>query len=48
LDDSIFFAMDGLTQFECGGRLGEGFIEVSELKAPTPAQRAELGLDEAQ
>jgi hypothetical protein len=45
LDDSFFCAMDGLTQFECGGRLGEGFLEVSELKSLTAAQRTELGLE---
>lgn len=44
LNDSVFFAMDGLTEFECGGRLGEGFLEVSEVKTPTAAQRKELGL----
>ena len=44
-NDSVFFAMDGLTDFECGGRLGEGFIEVSEIKTLNAALRTELGLD---
>lgn len=37
-------AMNGLTQFECGGRIGEGFIEVNELKVLTAAMRRELNL----
>ena len=24
-----WFGVDGLTQFECGGRLGQGYVEVS-------------------
>lgn len=40
-----WFGVDGLTRFECGGRLGQGFFEPAELKAPTPAMRLELGLD---
>jgi hypothetical protein len=44
-NDSVFFAMDGLANFECGGRLGEGFLEVSEVKTLPPGQRAELGVD---
>jgi hypothetical protein len=39
-----WFGMDGLTTFECGGRLGEGIFEVCELKALSPAQRASLAL----
>jgi hypothetical protein len=34
-DEGIFFT-DGLSVFECGGRLGTGLFEVSELKAPAP------------
>jgi hypothetical protein len=34
-----------MSVFECGGRLGTGIFEVSELKAPTAAHRAQLGLD---
>jgi hypothetical protein len=37
-------AMNGLTEFECGGRIGEGLLEVNELKVLTPAMKAELGL----
>lgn len=40
-----WFGVDGLTEFECGGRLGQGFFEPAELKGPTPAMRKELGLD---
>lgn len=40
-----WFGVDGLTQFECGGRLGQGFFEPAELKGPTPDMRRELGLD---
>lgn len=40
-----WFGVDGLTQFECGGRLGQGFFEPAELKGPTPAMRRELGLE---
>ncbi len=40
-----WFGVDGLTQFECGGRIGRGFLEVGELKSMTPAIRAELALD---
>jgi hypothetical protein len=35
---------DGMTVFECGGRLGTGIFEINELKAPTAAHRAALGL----
>lgn len=37
-------AMNGLTRYECGGRIGEGFLEVNELKVLTAAMKAELGL----
>lgn len=37
-------AMNGLTEFECGGRIGEGLLEVNELKILTQAMKAELGL----
>lgn len=40
-----WFGVDGLTQFTCGGRLGQGFFEPAELKGPTPAMRRELGLE---
>lgn len=40
-----WFGVDGLTEFECGGRLGQGFFEPAELKGPTPAMRKELGLE---
>lgn len=33
--DGFHWWMDGLTQFECGGRIGGGILEVSTLKAPT-------------
>jgi hypothetical protein len=39
-----WFGIDGLTEFECGGRLGQGFFEPAELKGPTAAMRQELGL----
>tara|TARA_R110000772_G_scaffold210473_2_gene321165 strand:+ start:3345 stop:4265 length:921 start_codon:yes stop_codon:yes gene_type:complete len=41
-----WFGVDGLTRFECGGRLGQGFFEPAELKGPTPAMSKELGLEE--
>ena len=37
-------AMNGLTEFECGGRIGEGFLEVNELKVLTAPMKRELGL----
>jgi len=43
-DEGVFLT-DGMSTFECGGRLGTGLFEVSELKAPTAAHRAALGLD---
>lgn len=43
-DDNVFFT-DGLTVYECGGRLGTGIFEVSELKGPAAWHRAILGLD---
>lgn len=39
-----WFGVDGLTEFQCGGRLGQGFFEPAELKGPTPQMRKELGL----
>jgi hypothetical protein len=39
-----WYAMDGLAQFECGGRLGTGFWEVNELKSLMPEQRRELNM----
>jgi hypothetical protein len=39
-----WYAMDGLTEFECGGRIGEGFLEFNELKVMTAAMKAELEL----
>ena len=41
-----FYAMDGLSQFECGGRLGEGILEVSEVKSLPASLHAELKLDQ--
>jgi len=35
--DGVHWWMDGLTRFECGGRIGGGILEVSTLKAPTEA-----------
>jgi hypothetical protein len=40
-----YFVSDGLARWECGGRLGAGLLEVNELAAPLPAQRAALGLE---
>jgi hypothetical protein len=42
-DEGVFLT-DGMSVFECGGRLGTGIFEVNELKAPTAAHRAQLGL----
>ena len=39
-----WFGVDGLTEFECGGRLGQGFFEPAELKGPSPTMQKELGL----
>lgn len=39
-----WFGVDGITEFQCGGRLGQGFFEPSELKGPTTQMRKELGL----
>lgn len=39
-----WFGVDGITRFTCGGRVGQGFLEVAELKAITPEMEAELGL----
>ena len=43
-DEGVFFT-DGMSVFECGGRLGTGIFEVSELRAPAPWHRTLLGLD---
>jgi hypothetical protein len=43
--DEGFFVTDGMTVFECGGRLGTGIFEVNDLKAPAPWHRSVLGLD---
>jgi hypothetical protein len=37
-------AKNGLTEYECGGRMGEGLLEVNELKVLTRAMKTELGL----
>jgi hypothetical protein len=42
-DEGVFLT-DGMSVFECGGRLGTGIFEVSELAGPTAAHQAELGL----
>lgn len=42
--DGGWFATDGMTVFEMGGRLGTGLLEVSELKALAPWHERELGL----
>ncbi|GAA4681345.1 DUF7065 domain-containing protein [Gordonia humi] len=41
--DNGWFAADGLTVFETGGRLGTGMFEVAECKTLTPAMLAALG-----
>ena len=40
-----WFGVDGVTQFECGGRIGQGYLEIAELKTLTREMKAELGLD---
>jgi hypothetical protein len=42
--DEGFFVTDGMTVFECGGRLGTGIFELNEVKAPAPWHRDLLGL----
>jgi hypothetical protein len=37
-----WFGVDGMTRFECGGRIGQGFLEIAELKAMTAEMAAEL------
>ncbi|MGH9043213.1 MAG: DUF7064 domain-containing protein [Acidimicrobiia bacterium] len=39
-----FYITDGLTAYECGGRLGSGIFEVHELAGPAPWHRPLLGL----
>jgi len=46
-DGGYFFGMNGLMRYACGGRLGEGLFELTELRSPTEAQRAELNLGPA-
>lgn len=43
--DNDWFAADGLTVFEMGGRLGSGMFEVAECKTITPQMAAALGRD---
>lgn len=43
-DDSVLLATDGLAQFECGGRLGGGLVEVANHRDITAEQRERLGL----
>jgi hypothetical protein len=38
-----WFGVDAITRFECGGRLGQGFFEIAELKTLPPQLAAELG-----
>ena len=44
--DGFHWWMDGLTRFECGGRVGGGILEVSTLKAPTDEIKAILRADQ--
>ena len=37
-----WFGVDAITRFECGGRLGQGFLEIAELKTMTADMAAEL------
>jgi hypothetical protein len=39
-----WFGVDGVTRFECAGRIGQGFLEVAELKTMTAEMAAELGV----
>lgn len=43
-DGGDFFGMNGLMQYECGGRLGEGLFELTELRTPLPRHVKELKL----
>jgi hypothetical protein len=40
-----YFGMNGLTKFEHGDRIGEGILEIAELKALSASERAELDMD---
>jgi hypothetical protein len=40
-DEGVFLT-DGMSVFQCGGRLGTGIFEVSELSGPTAEHRAQL------
>jgi len=40
-----YFGMNGLSEFVCGGRVGEGILEIAEMKSLTADQRAELQMD---
>jgi hypothetical protein len=39
-----WFGVDGVARFECGGRIGQGFLEIAELKSMTAGMAAELGV----
>ena len=43
-DEGVFLT-DGMSVFDCGGRLGTGIFEVSELKGPAPWHRELLALE---
>ena len=43
-DGGYFFGMNGMMRYECGGRLGEGLFELTELRTPLDEHRAELKL----
>lgn len=43
-DGGYFFGMNGLMRYECGGRLGEGLFELTELRSPTDEHRQMLKL----
>lgn len=43
-DGGDFFGMNGLMRYECGGRLGEGLFELTELRTPLDTHIEELNL----
>jgi hypothetical protein len=43
-DGGDFFGMNGLMRYECGGRLGEGLFELTELRSPLARHVTELNL----
>lgn len=43
-DGGDFFGMNGLMRYACGGRLGEGLLEITELRTPLAHHIAELNL----